>query len=126
MYLERDGKECGICGEKTDLKDTLGKDLYVGDIVVVVNTDTAKGLDIQGENIIVKDSTDKRYHVMGLYSINDFSSNSEWNIYRAIPYDKIPEGYRDNCHTYKDDKKEMTIQEIEKELGYSIKIVKEK
>lgn len=126
MDLIRDGKKkSGICGEMVDFTDSLGNKLYVGDIVVLVCK--IPKFRIQNTNIIVKDSDTGRYEVMGLYgeAENGFMNGSGWNIYRAIPYYEVPEGFVKDSHKYVRDKKEMTISEIEKELGYPIKIVKE-
>jgi len=123
MYLEREGKHSGVVGEKTDLVDTLGNNLYVGDIVLLV--DNEKSFKIQNYCVIVRDFESGKYHVMGLYSKRNFDKSSNWNLYRAIPFSEIPEGFYIDSHTYRADKKEITIAEIEKELGYSIKIIKD-
>lgn len=124
MYLDRDGKQSGICGEKADFTDTLGNQLYVGDMVITVHTTNFK--ICCGTNLIVKDADTGKYEVMGLYdrARQGFTNNSEWKIYRAIPYNEIPEGYCQDSHTYKPDKKKMTVSEICKELGYEVEIIK--
>ncbi len=127
MKLIRDGeRESGVCGEIVDFTDSLGNKLYVGDIITLVNKKPK--FNVVGTNIIVKDSISEQYEVMGLYGEarkGFINNNSDWKIYRAIPYNEIPEGFVIDSHKYKKDKKEMTISEIEKILGYSIKIVKD-
>ncbi len=126
MELIRDReRKSGICGEITDFTDSLGNKLYVGDIVVLV--DKTPKFGIRNTNIVVKDSETGEYEIMGLYgeARNGFINNSDWNIYRAIPYNEVPEGFIIDGHKYVRKIKEMTISEIEKELGYSIKIIKE-
>ncbi len=128
MKLIRDGKrESGICGEKADFTDSLGNALYVGDIVVLVSKELCNGFKIQNENVVVKDSETGKYEIMGLYGTakKGFINNPDWAIYRAIPYYEVPKGFSIDRHKYCDNEiKEMTIAEIEKELGYSIKIIK--
>lgn len=129
MKLIRDEERpSGICGEKTNFTDSLGNTLYVGDIVVSVCKKYSNKFDIRNQNIVVKDSRTGEYEIMGLYGMakKGFVNNSEWAIYRAIPYYEVPKGFCIDGHKYCDNEiKEMTISEIEKELGYSIKIIKD-
>lgn len=90
------GEESGEIG-KPVFKDSLGRQLCVGDIVYTIN------------GKIVGIST---YKIINYTQIE----NLDEKILKELGARIIIK----NCN-----KKEMTIAEIEKELGYSIKIVKE-
>ena len=126
MYLRRGNENYGIVGVQTDFTDSSNQRLYVGDIVAIMNKERKQVND--GNCIIVKDWQTNRYEVMGLYgrARQGFVNNAEWRIFRAIPYNKIQKGFHFESFEYCEDKKEMTISEIEKELGYPIKVVKER
>ena len=118
-------KELYINGEyygqvgKPVFKDSLGKQLCVGDIVHTVDDD-----DYNSINLIV-DS-----FVYGWKSRTKNGNFERLSVYKLINYtqiEKLSKGISKNLDKFEIKKKvkEMTIAEIEKQLGYPIKIVKE-
>lgn len=113
------GEESGEIG-KPVFKDSLGRQLCVGDIVYTI------GKNHSSINIVVDDC---------IYGWGYNTQNGKIvgiSTYRIINYtqienldEKILKELRDRIIIKNCNKKEMTIAEIEKELGYSIKIVKE-
>ena len=117
-FLYVNGEKSGIIG-KPVFKDSLGKQLCIGDIVYTI------GQSHSSINIVVEDC---------IYGWGESTYNGELDkisVYKIINYTQIENlderilkkiGIKiviKNCN-----KKEMTIAEIEKELGYQIKIVK--
>lgn len=111
----------GICGEKAPFKDSNGDDLYTGDVVVLFDN---SGVNL-GIDSIVKD--ENKIFVMGIECDCPNYKESGWKIYKEKSYMSMKHGDEVDSILYEkvEDKKEMTISEIEKELGYSIKIIKE-
>lgn len=121
MYLKNlcDDISYGKCGEKANFTDTNGDNLYVGDVVRI------KGIDEL--SIVCKDNEDKSFNIMGIWGSNSFTKIDSWQIFKEKSYKSMKEGDKIRGINYCDETpiKEMTIAEIEKELGYSIKIIKE-
>lgn len=121
LKMECCGRDYGICGRKAPFKDSNGDNLYTGDVVRLFSREDNKD---HGQCVIVEDETD--IFVMGIaYSCPNYQQ--EWYIYKDKSYMSMKAGNKVEWICYKkyEDKKEMTISQIEKELGYSIKIVKE-
>lgn len=113
------GEESGEIG-KPVFKDSLGRQLCVGDIVYTI------GKNHSSINIVVDDC------IYGWGCSTQNGKFVETSTYKIINYtqienldEKILKELRDRIIIKNCNKKEMTIAEIEKELGYSIKIVKE-
>ena len=116
LYLN--GEYSGEIG-KPVFKDTQGKQLCVGDIVYTIGTAVR-------EINIVADS-----YIYGWASSTEEGKLDNVSAYKLINYtqieqletkikERLPKIVVKTANS-----KEMTISEIEKELGYSIKIVKE-
>ena len=76
---------------------------------------------LEGYSTISKQKMNKNYDVVEVYRIPDYG-------FQYIRKQTLKELIKNNLVTLiweREEKKEMTIAEIEKELGYSIKIVKE-
>ncbi len=114
----------GFCGEKAPFKDSNGDNLYTGDVIVLI--DKNKKDSNQGIHSIVKD-TDKIF-IMGIKGNCPNYEKYGWEIYKEKSYMSMKHEDRIGEITYKkvEDKKEMIISKIEKKLGNSIKIIKEK
>lgn len=112
----------GKIGEKAPFKDTNGDNLYIGDVVVTQHKDR----DIDEERSVVCKDERNNFGVMGIFYRKRFDKEDEWHVYKEKSYKSMKAGDEIGQIKYVEDEKEMTIQEIEKELGYSIKIVKEK
>lgn len=117
-----DNENYGKVGEKAPFKDTNGDNLYVGDVVVI----QFKNEKIDEERSIVCKDEHNEFGVMGIFSRKSFNKEDTWHVYKEKSYKSMKAGDKVRRIKYIEDKKEMTIAEIEKELGYSIKIVKEK
>lgn len=116
LYIN--GEASGKLG-KPVFKDSLGRQLCVGDTVCTLN----------GHNSIniVCDS-----YIYGWASSTENGDLSEVSAYKLFNNtqleelkSKIEKMTHNRIEVKEDKQKEMTISEIEKELGYSIKIVKE-
>lgn len=114
------GEYC-ICGEKAPFKDSNGDNLYTGDVVILFDKDG----NSKNKHPIVK--YENKIFVMGIESSCPNYEKDEWKIYKEKSYMSMKNGNEIGGILYEkvEDKKEMTISEIEEELGYSIKIVKE-
>ena len=113
--------DCGVCGEKAPFKDSNGDTLYTGDVVVVLKEDK-----IIGTFSIVKDGDEGKIFVMGIEASCPNYEADKWKIYKEKSYMSMKAGDTIDFIKYvRKDLREMTITEIEKELGYSIKIVSE-
>lgn len=117
--LYMNGEESGEI-DKPVFKDSLGRQLCVGDIVYTI------GKNHSSINIVVDDC------IYGWGCSTQNGKFVETSTYKIINYtqienldEKILKELRDRIIIKNCNKKEMTIAEIEKELGYSIKIVKE-
>lgn len=122
MYFK--DKEYGKCGEMAPFNDSNDDNLYTGDIVHLFSIKTH--LDY-GLTSIVKDNG--KIFVMGIEQCCPNAREEGWEIYKEKSYMSMKDGDVIDGIKYKqkDEKaaiKEMTIEEIEKELGYQIKIVK--
>lgn len=107
----------GTVGIKAPFQDSNGDNLYVGDVVKIEN--------ISELSIICQDEN-KSFHVMGIFGEDFFGEDSEWKVYKEKSYKSMNVGDEIRGLKFVEEKiKEMTISEIEKELGYSIKIVKD-
>lgn len=131
----------GIVGEKTGLQDMNGDNLYVGDIVCKDN-DKFKGKEF----VVCEDNFG--YFIFGFgYMDTSFSAynlkRNKIDFYKQKSYKSMKKGdevqyvedtikkdetpYVEDTIKYCDaTKHELTISEIEKKLGYNIKIVGEK
>ena len=91
-------------------------------------------IDREDDNVLVKVEEDelefysvKQDENLDSYDINDdLTIDEDWNdeTTKIIKIEK-PIEYETVYEYFEEEKKEMTIAEIEKELGYSVKIVKE-
>lgn len=107
----------GMVGEKAPFQDTNGDNLYVGDVVKIEGSTEL--------SIVCKDEI-KHFGVMGIWGEDSFTKDDHWHIYKEKSYKSMGVGNKVRHIKYTEDTiKEMTISEIEKELGYSIKIIKE-
>lgn len=117
LYINNE--ESGELG-KPVFKDSLGKQLCVGDIVYTI------GKSVSNINIVTKNC------IYGWGSSTYKGNLNEVSAYKIINYTQIEnldeKIQRKLMHKIKIktlQPKEMTISEIEKELGYSIKIIKD-
>ncbi len=91
-------------------------------------------IDREDDNVLVKTEEDelefysiKQNENLDRYDINDdLTIDEDWDdeTTKIIKIEK-PVEYETVYEYFEEEKKEMTIAEIEKELGYSVKIVKE-
>lgn len=122
LKMKSEYDERGICGKKAPFQDSNGDSLYTGDIVILINKKTN---EVHGQRCIVE--YENQIFVMGIIS-NCPRYEENWEIYKEKSYMSVKDGdVIDSIEYYKETEteKEMTIDEIEKELGYPIKIVKE-
>lgn len=121
LKMKCNDEDYGVCGKKAPFKDSNGDNLYTGDVVRLFNKKTNED---HGKCSIVED--EEKIFVMGIWSDCPYYQR-DWNIYKEKSYMSMKEGDEICLIHYEknEDKKEMTIPQIEKELGYSIKIVKE-
>lgn len=117
LYINNE--ESGKLG-KPVFKDSLGKQLCVGDIVYTI------GRSVSDINIVTKDC------IYGWGSSTYNGNLNEVSAYKIINYtqienldEKILKKLMCKIEIKTSKIKEMTIPEIEKELGYSIKIIKD-
>lgn len=107
----------GTVGEKAPFQDSNGDNLYIGDIVKIEGS---------SELSIVCQSKDKSFNIMGIFGEDFFGEGSAWKVYKEKSYKSMNIGDKvRNIKFVEENIKEMTISEIEKELGYSIKIVQD-
>lgn len=110
---------CGHVGVKANFTDSNGDTLYVGDVVRIEGSSEL--------SVICGDIEDKIFDVMGIWGEHYFSNTTHWKIYKEKSYMSMKNGEEIRNLKYTNNKyKEMTISEIEKELGYPIKVVKER
>lgn len=108
----------GNVGIKADFTDSNGDNLYVGDVVRIEG--------VEELSVVCGDERNTSFNILGIWSIKFFCSESKWKIYKEKSYRSMNEGDKIRCLKYVERAtKEMTLAEIEKELGYSIKIVRE-
>lgn len=118
-------KELYINGEyygqvgKPVFEDSLGKQLCVGDIVYTVDDDGHDFINLIADSF-----------VYGWKSRTKNGNLERLSVYKLINYtqiEKLSKGISKNLDKFEIKKKvkEMTIAEIEKELGYPVKIIKE-
>lgn len=116
LYIS--GEYSGELG-KPVFKDTLGKQLCVGDVVYTI------GKSVTDINLV----TEKCIYGWGSNTRNgNFTKVSAYKIINYTNIEKLEEKIKARLPKIEittSNIKEMTIAEIEKELGYSIKIVKE-
>lgn len=117
-----DNQNYGKAGEKAPFKDTNGDNLYIGDVVVI----QYKNEKIDREVSVVCKDEYNNFGIMGIFYSKSFNKEDEWHVYKEKSYKSMKAGDKVREIKYVEDEKEMTISEIEKELGYSIKIVKGK
>ena len=117
LYINNE--ESGELGEPV-FKDSLGKQLCVGDIVYTI------GKSVSNINIVTNNC------IYGWGSLTYNGNLNKVSAYKIINYtqidnldEKILRKLMHKIETKISQSKEMTISEIEKELGYSIKIIKE-
>lgn len=117
VLRDNENKFYGMVGEKAPFQDTNGDNLYVGDVVKIAGSTEL--------SVVCKDER-KHFGVMGIWGEDTFMKEDRWHIYKEKSYKSMELGDKIRHIKYaKDTIKEMTISEIEKELGYSIKIIKE-
>lgn len=107
----------GIVGKKANFQDSNGDNLYVGDTVKIEG--------VAGLSIICQD-TDERFNVMGIFGEDFFGEGARYKIYKEKSYKSMNIGDKIRNLRFVDvEIKEMTIAEIEEELGHPVKIIKE-
>lgn len=116
LYIH--GEYSGELG-KPVFKDTLGRQLCVGDIVYTIGAHT-NDINIVADNYIygwASSTYEGNLNEVSAYKIINYTEieNLENKVKKRLPKIEIKLS----------NVKEMTISEIEKELGYPIKIVKE-
>lgn len=110
MFILSGDSVQGRCGKETNLKDRLGKSLFVGDIVALFYKDNL-GLDqFQGLTAIVDDeyttysdgsiiiNQNPKAFVMGLKDCDIMLKNCEWSVERVKSYKKVVDG--ESWHNY--------------------------
>ncbi len=114
---------CGYyctCGKKAPFQDSNKDNLYTGDVVTLIDKRTKR---VYGRRSVVE--YENKIFVMGIES-DCPNYEKEWEIYKEKSYMSTKEGdVIGGVVYYEEAQKEMTVAEIEKELGYSIKIIKE-
>lgn len=99
VYVEE--IEYGECGNSTDLKDSNGDFLHIGDIVVIIALDEKGRLEGKGvyglEPVVEKRSdedgvlNESDFFIMGLANV-DWKNTSEWKMVRVKKWDEIIAG----------------------------------
>lgn len=103
MYVYSGTYREGICGETTPLKDMTGKDLFVGDIVMVSVIDKMGICDNTGLTVVVSDrftsysngthvvkEGDICYFVMGIKTIDFMDKDSDkWIVKRVKSFKDV-------------------------------------
>ena len=117
----------GRMGECTNIFSQHGNELKVGDIVSFLRNNKIR------TGIVAKNLITSEYFVLGI----DDSSSSIQHATKVLSYKYLTEDILNELSGYiflpgevlfkikKVIKKEMTIEQIEKELGYGVKIVKD-
>lgn len=118
LILKSGTSNYGVCGKKALFKDSNGDNLYIGDVVVLFDRTNECGRRVIVENY-------GEIFVMGIQCDCPNYEKESWKIYKEKSYMSMKNGDKINEIAYETKKvKEMTISEIEKELGYPIKIIK--
>ena len=106
MYIYSGTCRMGNCGEKTKLTDIAGKELYVGDIVLVLVMDEMRACDSYRLSAIVSDrwetyndkiykekEGDVEYFVMGIKSIDFMDKDSDkWLVKKVKDWSDCVDG----------------------------------
>lgn len=107
MYIYSRKCRQGDCGEKTPLKDSMGKPLFVGDIVILSSIKDNNEITLtnyltaivsdkytsysNGEHKTKED--DVEYYVMGIRDVGYVDNdNKDWRVDKLKSYDEIVEG----------------------------------
>jgi len=111
MFILSGNSVKGRCGKKTNLKDRLGKSLFVGDIVALFYRDNLDLYQFQGLTAIVDDeyitysngsiivaNQNPQAFVMGIKDSDIMLENCEWSVERVKSYKRVVDG--ENWHEY--------------------------
>ena len=126
LKFVHDDKKLGVVGTPTPITDLRGEELCVGDCVELFFRSGVEHTNCA----ICKDEYGK-FQVMGLYGAefeNGFSSNgsnTQYAILKSKSYKDLKVGDAIGSVEVVETKsaKELTIAEIEKELGFKVKVV---
>jgi hypothetical protein len=102
MFILSGNSVKGRCGRETNLKDRLGKSLFVGDIVLLFHKDNF-GLDrfrgmtavvdneytSYSDGSIVVSNQNPQAFIMGIASCDIMSENCEWSVERVKSYKRV-------------------------------------
>ena len=126
MYSRSNGNFYGNMGEviPSNLIPHLGFDgwtngnLHVGDVVSSIKEES----DIGATTGVIVKSKEGKYFIMGWWGTSLFRFKS---IRRAIPHELVTDEILEHLHNMKIvEPKRMTMQEVEKELGYPFVIIR--
>lgn len=119
LYIN--GENCGLIG-KPVFEDSSGNQLYIGDITTVIGTNHMS-INLVTKNCLYSWGSDTRNGVFDNVIVQKIVNYT--NLENVLNDKKYVNHIGHSIEIKNHITKEMTMAEIEKELGYSIKIIKE-
>lgn len=105
MYIYSGECREGKCGDKTNMVDLFGRELFVGDIVVIYTTDKFGVCNLSGITAVVSDGymtysdgthVEKELpyesFVMGIQSVDFMKEDSEWSVQKIKDFNDVVDG----------------------------------